>query len=121
MNHIILVKHSLPEIIPAIPASQWSLSEAGQTRCKTLTEKLMPYSPDVIVSSTEPKAIETAQIIARQMDIPSHLFEGLHEHDRTGVEFLGREQFVSRVQQFFKNPDELVMGRETARQARDRF
>lgn len=121
MNHIILVKHSLPEVIPAIPASQWRLSPRGRTRCKTLAEKLMPYSPDVIVSSIEPKAVETAQLIAGQMDKPFHTCEGLHEHDRTDVEFLGREQFESRVQDFFRHPDELVMGRETAHQARDRF
>lgn len=41
--------------------------------------------------------------------------------DRTGVEFLDREQFESRVHEFFRHPDELVMGRETAHQARDRF
>ena len=121
MNHLILVKHSLPEVIPAIPAKQWGLSKAGQARCKTLAEKIAPYSPDILISSVEPKAVETAQIVARQMDKPFRTFEDLHEHDRTGVEFLDQERFESRVHEFFRHPDKLVMGKETASQACERF
>ena len=121
MNHLILIKHSLPEVIPAIPASQWILSKSGQARCKTLAEKIGSYSPDIFISSIEPKAIETAQIIAQQTGKPFRTSEGLHEHDRTDVEFLSHEQFESQVHEFFKHPDRLVMGRETASQAGERF
>ncbi len=121
MNHLILVKHSLPEIVPAIPAKKWRLSKEGQDRCKTLAGKIIPYSPDVVIASLEPKAIETAQIIARQMDKSFRIFEGLHEHDRTGVEFMDREQFESQVHDLFEHPDQLVFGKETARQAQERF
>lgn len=121
MNQLIIIKHSLPEVIPAIPANQWILSKSGQARCKTLAEKIVSYSPDIFISSIEPKAIETAQIIAGQIDKPCRTSEGLHEHDRAGVEFLSREQFESQVHEFFRQPDQLVMGRETASQARERF
>ncbi len=121
MDHLILVKHSLPEIIPAIPAKQWRLSTVGQARCKPLAGKIASYSPTVVISSVEPKAVETAQIIARQMDKSFHTFEGLHEHDRTGVEFVDQERFESQVHDFFEHPDQLVMGRETASQACERF
>jgi len=121
MNNLILVKHSLPEIVPTLPASQWRLSASGQVRCKTLAERLESYLPDIVISSIEPKAVETAQIIARKMDRPFHTSEGFHEHDRTDVEFLAKKQFESKVSDFFKHPDKLVMGRETARQACERF
>jgi len=121
MNYLLLVKHSLPEVVPAIPASQWRLSQAGRVRCAALAERIASYGSEMVISSTEPKAVETAQLVARQMDKPVRTFEGLHEHDRTGVEFLGREEFESVVRNFFEHPDELVMGRETARQARERF
>ena len=121
MDYLILVKHSLPEIIPEIPATQWMLSKPGQARCKTLAAQITPYAPDIVISSMEPKAVETAQIVARQIARPFRTFEGLHEHDRAGVEFLDQERFESQIHDFFKAPDQLVMGKETANQARERF
>jgi len=121
MKNLILVKHSLPEIIPTIPAKEWVLSELGQFRCKVLAEKLESYSLDIVISSIEPKAVETAQFIAQQSNKPFYTFEGLHEHDRTGVDFLGKEQFEAKLNDFFMYPDRLVLGRETANQALERF
>ena len=121
MNNLILIKHSLPEVIPTIPAKEWKLSETGQLRCKRLAKKIKPYSPDIVISSVEPKAIETAQIIAQGINKPFRIFEDLHEHDRTGVVFLNKEQFEANVNSFFKHPDHLVMGSETANQAHRRF
>lgn len=121
MPHLILVKHSLPQIVLAIPAREWSLSPAGRARCQPLAARLAAYSPDRVISSIEPKAVETAQIVAQEIHKPSRIQEGLHEHDRTGVEFLDRETFEARVAEFFKHPNELVLGRETARQAQERF
>jgi broad specificity phosphatase PhoE len=121
MKHLLLVKHSLPEIIPTVPARQWKLSKVGQDRCRSLAEKIDLYLPDIVISSVEPKAVETGQILAGHLDKPFRTFEGLHEHDRAGVEFLDRERFESQVHDFFEHPDELVMGQETANQARERF
>jgi broad specificity phosphatase PhoE len=121
LKNIILVKHSLPEIAPTIPAKEWRLSKSGQVRCKALAEKLESYLPDVFISSVEPKAIETAQIIASQLNKPFSTFEGLHEHDRTGVDFSDKEQFEAKVNDFFVHPDRLVLGKETANQAVERF
>jgi broad specificity phosphatase PhoE len=47
--------------------------------------------------------------------------ENLHEHDRSKTAFLLREEFESRIQEFFEKPDELVLGSETTNQAHDRF
>ena len=118
---LLLVKHSLPEVVPAIPAREWTLSQAGRQRCQALAEKVKPYLPDVVLSSLEPKAIETAEIVARELSLPCRTFEGLHEQDRTGMGYLEREQFETKVRDLFKQPDEWVLGRETARQARQRF
>ena len=121
MKNLILVKHSLPEIVPTIPAKEWRLSKSGQVRCKALADKLESYLPDVVISSVEPKAVETAQIIASQLNKPFCTVEGLHEHDRTGVDFLDKEQFEAKVNDFFVRKDRLVLGRETANQAVQRF
>lgn len=79
------------------------------------------YSPHVIIASTEPKAAETAQIVAAILNLPLHAAEALHEHDRTGTGWLDTAQFESKIAAFFDQPETLVMGHETADQAHSRF
>ncbi|MGH9203207.1 MAG: phosphoglycerate mutase family protein [Vicinamibacterales bacterium] len=83
MSRLILVKHSVPDIVPAVPPSQWRLSEAGRDRCTVLADRLAEYHPDVIVASAEPKAAETARIVADVLGKPLEDCEELHEHDRS--------------------------------------
>jgi broad specificity phosphatase PhoE len=121
LENLILVKHSLPEIISTLPAPLWHLSEIGRLRCKTLAEKVAHYSPDCIVSSSEPKAIETAQIAANHLHQTFQVMAGLHEHDRRNVGWESKEKFEAQVAEFFRRPQSLVMGQETASQAYERF
>ena len=121
MPILILVKHALPLIDPAVPASQWQLSEAGQAGAQVLTQKLATYHPDLIFSSAEPKAIETAHIVATVLDKQVEVVEGLHEHDRRNVGFLEKRKFEASIAQFFDQPDQLTLGTETANQAYHRF
>jgi broad specificity phosphatase PhoE len=119
---LILVRHSLPEIVPSVRASQWHLSEEGRRRCEGLAERLAAYEPDVIVTSLEPKAIETGQIVARVLGIPCETAPNLHEHERPKEEHFGsREQFEAQVSCLFEHPGELIFGNETADEAHDRF
>ncbi len=120
-RNLILVKHSPPEIIPTAPPNQWRLSDVGRARCELLANELKAYEPVAIVSSVEPKALETARIVASRLNRPVETIEGLHEHDRTGVTFSNESEFNARVADFFRMPKELVFGRETASQAHTRF
>jgi len=119
--HLILVKHSLPEIVPMLPANQWRLSEAGRARCVLLADQLAHYAPAVLVSSPEPKAMETAQLLAQRLRTSVQVMDGLHEHDRSNTPWLSPQQFTCAVAAFFHHPSALVMGRETAHQASERF
>lgn len=121
MPRLILVKHSLPEIVRGAPARQWPLSAEGRLRSHALVERLNAYAPQGIVSSTEPKAVETAQIVAAAFNLPCQAVEGLHEHDRSDVGWLSAEQLDAAVADFFARPNELAFGRETADQAHARF
>ena len=48
--------------------------------------------------------------------------DGLEEHHRDGVPYFGTQsEFEAAVEQLFEMPDELVLGTETAEQARVRF
>jgi broad specificity phosphatase PhoE len=119
--YLILVKHALPDIIPTLPANQWHLSEVGRTQCALLADQLATYAPATLVSSLEPKALETAHLVAQRMHTHVQIVDGLHEHDRSNTPWLSSEEFDRAVAAFFHRPTELVLGCETAQQASERF
>jgi broad specificity phosphatase PhoE len=121
MPHLILVKHALPEIIPTLPAKEWHLSEVGRAQCALLADQLATYAPDVLVSSSEPKALETAHLVAQRMHRSVQVVDGLQEHDRGASLWLGPEEFDRAIAAFFDHPADLVLGCETAQQASERF
>lgn len=120
-SHIVLVRHSLPAIDPSLPPHHWPLSAEGRRRCGPLADRLKPFLPEIVVTSVEPKAVETGQLIGARLGVPSTTAPGLHEHDRSNLPWLDVESFHQLVRQFFDQPDDLVMGSETAVQASRRF
>jgi broad specificity phosphatase PhoE len=121
VQRLILVRHSLPEKIEHIPAKEWRLSLEGQQRCHLLADKLVNFQPGIIATSREPKAIETAQIIAQKFNLAVEIVEGLHECDRSNFGFVEEKKFFETLEAFFATPDKLVMGLETATTAFQRF
>jgi broad specificity phosphatase PhoE len=117
----IFFRHSLPVMDPAIPAREWRLSEEGQLRCRLLAGRLAHFNPQRIVSSLEPKALETAQIVAETLSMPYESAVGLHEHVRSRTGYTSQEAFDASVKAFFEQPDQLVYGDETADQTHTRF
>jgi broad specificity phosphatase PhoE len=86
-----------------------------------LATKLVAWKPDVVITSLEPKAIETGRLAAGFLGIPCETATGLHEQERTSAKFTSQERFQSDIAAFFQRPDELVFGDETANQAVQRF
>ena len=120
-KYLILVKHSLPEIIEDVPAREWHLSEAGRVRACELAGRLILYQPEVIVSSVEPKARETASILAENVGLEFQIVDGLHEHDRSQSPYYSKTEFQNLVREFFAKPAALIFGSETANEALVRF
>ncbi|MXX93311.1 MAG: histidine phosphatase family protein [Chloroflexi bacterium] len=121
MRRLVLVKHSMPDIDPSKPASTWRLGNVGRYRAGVLATKLRSFSPELIWSSREPKAVETASIVARTFDVTVRLADGLEEHHRDEVPYLPKREFENTVEAFFHHSDQLVLGSETAKQACERF
>lgn len=120
-QRLILVKHSLPAIVEGTPAHEWELSDEGRRRAAQLAQRLTPFQPQMIVSSPEPKAHETAEIVARVHQLDVAVWEGLHEHERNNVPYLPPDVFEASVREFFQKPDQIVFGNESADQAYERF
>jgi broad specificity phosphatase PhoE len=112
----------VPERDTTAPAAQWRLSHPGRERCRALADQLKAYNLTLLVSSMEPKAVETARLAAEHLGIASQIAAGLHEHDRSNVGFLPeRGRFEALVREFFEKPGEKVFGAESADQAHARF
>src|SRR5207253_386486 len=70
MRKLILVKHAAPHVMPGVPPEKWRLSDKGKSSCATLAEAIRPDAPAVIVASEEPKAAETAELLAAALSVP---------------------------------------------------
>ena len=119
MRHLILIKHSLPTIEPTLPAQQWPLSSEGHRRCHALATQLLGYTPSLIAASPELKAQQTAAHLSQIFGLLYHSIEGLHEHQRSFL--TTTTDFEQIMDTFFSQPDKIVFGSESARQARERF
>src|SRR5439155_4095449 len=78
-------------------------------------------APIQILASQEPKAAETAKLLAEKLGIQHQSEPGLHEHDRSNVPHLRSSEFISMVEVLFRKPAERVLGRESAEEALQRF
>jgi broad specificity phosphatase PhoE len=121
MSKLILIKHAAPEVVAGVPSEQWRLSEQGRAACPRLAEALRRHAPAVVVASEEPKAAETGELVARELNVPFHTAAGLHEHDRSNVPHMRSGEFISMMEVLFRKPNQLVLGTETAAGALKRF
>ena len=118
MSSLILIKHSLVQIDGDVPPEQWRLSAEGRTRCRKLASALRIFKPQVIVSSEEPKAVETGELLAHILKLDWRTASGLAEHQRP---YLPEHEFQTAMQRFFAAPDERGFGDESAEEAHRRF
>jgi broad specificity phosphatase PhoE len=118
---LILIKHALPDIDPARPAQEWRLGDTGRSQAEELAERLRPYAPQRVITSREPKASETGQILASILDLPCSQVQGLHEQERLNESYTDTATFRSKIQLLFLEPDSLHFGTETASEAQHRF
>ena len=122
MARLLLVKHAVPDIQPNVPAKKWRLGEQGRKQSARLAEALRLYNPSAVVTSDEPKAVETGRIAAEALELSFSSAPGLHEHDRAGVPYLDHpDDFRAAVKKFFERPVERVFGNESADEAKRRF
>jgi hypothetical protein len=64
---MVLVRHAMPAVDPAVPAEQWQLGPDGRAATRTLMPLVV--RPAYYVASTEPKAMQTLQEIAGHADV----------------------------------------------------
>lgn len=121
-HFIILVRHSLVAVVSSEPARSWRLSSEGQKKAAKLANKLENFPISAIISSPEPKAVETSQIISSKLNLAYKIAIGFEEHKRENTPyFKNAEDFREAIASLFTHQDQLVLGEETAVQAFTRF
>lgn len=121
MTDLVLVRHAPSHPEPGRPAARWRLQEGSQQQIRDLADQLGPLGLDLVVTSLEPEAVATGRGLAGRLDLPVRPAPRLHEHERGNVPLLDESAWRDTLRRFFRNPDVLVFGRETATEARERF
>ena len=117
---VILIRHATPRVDPSVAPADWALSPAGLEQSASLAKDLTGYLPAILLSSTESKAAQTAEIIGKALGLAVTLREALQEHRRPGV-YLPRDLFESRIAAYFENPSVVVFGEESCDEVGARF
>jgi probable phosphoglycerate mutase len=118
---IVLVKHALPILDASRPPREWLLAPDGEQQAKRLAVALRRFAPLRLVTSSEPKARRTAEIVAGELDRALTVVAGLQEIDRPALPILPASEHERLNARAFAEFDRAVIGRESARDARHRF
>lgn len=118
---LILVRHGRPAIDPDTPPPTWPLCEEGRESCARIVERVTALKPTAVVASPEPKALQTAQILAAPLGLAVETDAGLHEHKRQHASFGTEAEFRDSIAQVFAEPHQATMGGESAREAYERI
>ena len=115
------ITHPEVAIDPAVPVPDWPLSERGTERMTAMLSQ--PWVADVaaIWSSTERKARDGAEILARHLGLQPRVREALGENDRSATGYLPPDEFQAVADEFFARPTESVRGWERAVDAQARI
>ncbi|MGX5840699.1 histidine phosphatase family protein [Mesorhizobium sp. ArgA1] len=115
------ITHPQVQIDANVPVPEWGLSEIGRARASAMLDQPWVGPIRRVVASTERKAIETAEILARHLGLTVELRERMHENDRSATGFLPPPEFEAVADQFFANPHKSIRGWERAIDAQQRI
>ena len=116
-NTLYLVRHAHSQQT-ALPVETWPLSELGRQQAQRLADLPFWQNVHIICASVEPKAFQTAQIVAARRDLPVEPVFDLRELRRPG-NLVG--DYESAVRQALENPTTSVNGWEPAGEAQTRI
>lgn len=121
---IVLVRHATVETDPAVAPSQWVLSDAGRAAARALAREGLWRSIQRIFTSPEPKALETAHILAGPNGMTVTVVEDLHEVRRPANQWFGDEYpggYPAAVRTYLAHPNETTHGWERPVAAQERI
>jgi broad specificity phosphatase PhoE len=121
MTWVYFITHPDVLIDPAIPVTEWGLSERGRARMRALRGQ--PWVPGLgaVWCSNERKAIDGAEMLADAIGMIPRRLPELGENDRRATGYLPKAEFESTADAFFAHPHDSVRGWEKAADAQRRI
>lgn len=121
MRQLIFISHPNVVLSPSVPVPQWPLSELGRERMHASLAQPWVREISAVYCSTEQKAMDGAEILAKHLKLGYTTLHELGENDRSATGFLPPDEFEKVADQFFAQPDTSVRGWETAAAAQARI
>lgn len=111
-----------PDVIidPAKPIERWGLSPRGRERMRALLGQPWLQQVGCVLSSSEQKALDGAEILLSALAVPHRVVPELGEYDRSSTGLLQPEEFWPLVDEFFRWPERSIRGWEPAAHAQAR-
>ena len=100
---VILIRHAMPQIVPGVSSKLWRLGESAKEDCVLLAHALPRDLGPVIYTSPEPKAAETATVVALRLGLRVVTDARFAEVDRPPV---GDEDYRAMVLRYLNNSAE---------------
>ncbi|KKB13611.1 hypothetical protein VE25_01035 [Devosia geojensis] len=121
MVRALYITHPQVVIDPNVPTPRWGLNETGRARAEAFAARDILPAGSAVFSSTERKAAELAEIIARPIGAPVTYETDFGENDRSSTGYMEPQRFEATADRFFAYPRESVEGWERAIDAQARI
>jgi broad specificity phosphatase PhoE len=121
MSDVFVITHPEVTIDPARAIDDWGLSKVGADRAACFASNRILSKVELIWTSGERKAVETATLISSRLKKDVRKLSSLHENDRTATGYLPKEEFELMADAFFASPGVSVRGWERAVDAQERI
>lgn len=100
------LRHFQTQVDPETPVSEWTLSEEGRKRSEEFV-KNNDFNIETVYTSTEPKAVQTAEKIAEKADAELVKTDLLCEVDRSEEGFVeDHDQYIKLVEDYLSGGSE---------------
>jgi broad specificity phosphatase PhoE len=116
---LILVRHAQTIIDPEVMSTEWQLSDEGRSSAKMLASNPMLDDLDAIYSSSQAKAIETADILAGRHGLTNQTAQGLAELSSVTRGFI--DDYANTIRKLYQGEIERINNGETLEEALHRF
>ena len=118
--HAYFITHPNVVIDRGVPVPRWPLSPLGRERMARGLGQPWVTGLGGVVSSSEQKAIDGAEMLAAHLGLPFSQDAGLDENDRSATGFLPPPEFEAMADAFFRQPEMSMRGWERALDAQAR-
>lgn len=120
-NILILLRHAETKIDKNIKISKWFLTERGKRDAESLSKLDSFKDIDLIITSDEAKAYQTAYPLAEKLQLEIIKDENLNELNRDQGKFLEKDEYLKTMVLCMANREQSYNKWETAISALKRF